>query len=80
MSCMGLNLKLLFLFFGVAKGAGHELSQKIATLYTHFQLRQTTMGLSCFFVFFVCLVKGSGPETVMNCDHELRQIIGTFPT
>ena len=66
--------------FGAVKDAGHELSQKIATLHTHFQLSQTTMGLSCFFVFFVCLVKGFGPETILICDHELRQIIGTFPT
>ena len=30
--------------FGVVKDAGHELSQKIATLHTYFQVRQTPAG------------------------------------
>ena len=35
--------------FGVVKDAGHELSQKIATLHTYFQLSQTTIGAYIFF-------------------------------
>ena len=30
--------------FGVVKDAGHELSQKITTLHTYFQVRQTPAG------------------------------------
>ena len=54
--------------FGAVKDAGHELSQKIATLHTYFQLSQTTMGLSCFFlVFFVMFDLGFGSLDRLAC-------------